>query len=340
MTSARARIVSDDARARAAALSLLPYVGLSAGDDGEAEVALVDASGPEAPPELAEIESNAQVRVIVFGLNAWRLAAHAGAAVDGALTPARLARALAAASTKRDSVEPADAGAESPAPSERKFKALVAEDHPISREVLSRILQRMGHETTVAEDGRQAVDRVVEGDFDIVFMDVQMPGMDGLEATRRIRALGGEKARTPIVAMTASAMDFDRAACLEAGMTAICRSRSAATRSPTRWRKSRRGASERAQRCATGTRRPASPLTPWRRGSAALRSSRRRPGRGAEPRLLRGSADGPLDRSRLPASRTTCRTWSSPRPATRRRRSARRRRSCATEPASFRRWWR
>jgi len=219
VASARARIVSDDARTRAAALSLLPYVGLSAGDDGEAEVALVHASGPEAPPELAEIERNARVRAIVFGLDAWRLAARADAAVDGALTPVRLARALAAAATKRDGAKPADAGAATPAPSVRKLKALVAEDHPISREVLSRILQRMGHETTVAEDGRQAVDRVVEGDFDIVFMDVQMPGMDGLEATRRIRALGGEKARTPIVAMTASAMDSDRAACLEAGMT-------------------------------------------------------------------------------------------------------------------------
>jgi CheY-like chemotaxis protein/nitrogen-specific signal transduction histidine kinase len=216
--SARARIVSDDARAREAALSLLPYVGLSAGDDADAEVALVDASGPEAPSEFAEIERNAQVRVIVFGLDAWRLGARVAATIDGALTPARLARALAAASIRHDAAKSAGAGAATPAPSERKLRALVAEDHPISREVLARLLQRMGHETIVAEDGRQAVDRVVESDFDVVFMDVQMPEMDGLEATRRIRALGGEKARTPIVAMTASALDSDRAACLEAGM--------------------------------------------------------------------------------------------------------------------------
>ncbi len=79
------------------------------------------------------------------------------------------------------------------------------------------MLRRMGLETALASNGADAIARAVAEPWDVVFMDVRMPGIDGLEATRRIRQqLAGRKLR--IVALTANAMEEDRAACLAAGM--------------------------------------------------------------------------------------------------------------------------
>jgi CheY-like chemotaxis protein len=96
---------------------------------------------------------------------------------------------------------------------------LVAEDNLVNRAVATGILRKQGHVLVHAANGREAVEAVTRGTFDLVFMDVQMPEMDGFEATRRIRELeeatGGH---TPIVAMTAHAMAGDRERCLAAGM--------------------------------------------------------------------------------------------------------------------------
>lgn len=70
----------------------------------------------------------------------------------------------------------------------------------------------------LARNGAEAVEKVLSGGFDLVLMDMQMPEVDGLEGTRRIRALDGDLARIPIVAMTANAMKGDRKICLDAGM--------------------------------------------------------------------------------------------------------------------------
>ena len=98
------------------------------------------------------------------------------------------------------------------------MRVLVAEDNDVNQILISAVLARMGHSTHLVADGRQAVEAVRAADYDVVLMDLQMPGMDGVEATQAIRALQGACARVPIVAMTANAFEEDRDACLAAGM--------------------------------------------------------------------------------------------------------------------------
>jgi CheY-like chemotaxis protein len=105
------------------------------------------------------------------------------------------------------------------AESRRKLRVLLAEDNAINRKLAARLLEKCGHSVTVAIDGVEAVAAVQEGEFDLVLMDVQMPNMDGLEATAAIRALErGTTRHIPIVAMTAHAMKGDQERCLAAGM--------------------------------------------------------------------------------------------------------------------------
>ena len=101
---------------------------------------------------------------------------------------------------------------------QRPLSILVAEDNAVNRMVAVGLLERQGHRVVAVEDGAEAVDAVRSGRFEVVLMDMQMPGMDGVEATRRIRALPGPLARIPVIALTATAVqsEFDR--CIAAGM--------------------------------------------------------------------------------------------------------------------------
>jgi CheY-like chemotaxis protein len=99
------------------------------------------------------------------------------------------------------------------------LRVLVAEDNPINRRLAVALLERMGHSPVIVENGRDAVREVEKGNFDLVLMDVQMPEVDGLEATAAIRTAERFTGRcTPIIAMTAHAMKGDREQCLNAGM--------------------------------------------------------------------------------------------------------------------------
>jgi signal transduction histidine kinase/ActR/RegA family two-component response regulator len=97
---------------------------------------------------------------------------------------------------------------------------LVVDDHPVNREVARIMLEAFGCDVVEVCDGQQALDAVAGQPFDLVLMDVRMPVMDGLEATRRIRAEEGAAAGLSIVAMTADAMPEDVTRCLAAGMNA------------------------------------------------------------------------------------------------------------------------
>jgi CheY-like chemotaxis protein/HPt (histidine-containing phosphotransfer) domain-containing protein len=101
----------------------------------------------------------------------------------------------------------------------RPLRVLLAEDGLVNQKLAVGLLQKYGHQVVVAGNGQEAIEALQSREFDLVLMDVQMPGMDGLQATRRIRAAETEShRRIPIIAMTAHAMKGDRERCLAAGM--------------------------------------------------------------------------------------------------------------------------
>lgn len=106
---------------------------------------------------------------------------------------------------------------------DRALRILAAEDNPVNQLVLSTLLEQIGLEVTLAGDGAEAAAAFEASSWDLVLMDVQMPTMDGLEATRRMRAIEAARGlpRTPILALTANAMTHQIGECLAAGMDAV-----------------------------------------------------------------------------------------------------------------------
>jgi CheY-like chemotaxis protein/HPt (histidine-containing phosphotransfer) domain-containing protein len=98
------------------------------------------------------------------------------------------------------------------------LRILVAEDNAVNQKVALRLLERLGYQADVSANGHETLDRLDGAPYDVVLMDVRMPGMDGLEASRAICARWSPRQRPRIIAMTAEAMEGDRERCLAAGM--------------------------------------------------------------------------------------------------------------------------
>jgi signal transduction histidine kinase/DNA-binding response OmpR family regulator len=126
----------------------------------------------------------------------------------------RLVETLAGPEPGQREISAPDDGAAPSAP----LRILLVEDNPVNRTVALRLLERLGHEADTAANGREALERLESASYDVVLMDVQMPEMDGLEASREICARWPASRRPRIIAMTAEAMEGDREQCLAAGM--------------------------------------------------------------------------------------------------------------------------
>ena len=113
---------------------------------------------------------------------------------------------------------PATASVAPAAPAAATRQVLLVEDNPINQKLAMTLLNRLGYAPVLAENGQQALDALALQPYDLVLMDMQMPVMDGLEATRMIRASGQSYATIPIVALTANAMQSDKDLCNAAGM--------------------------------------------------------------------------------------------------------------------------
>jgi PAS domain S-box-containing protein len=123
------------------------------------------------------------------------------------------------AGAKADSILPGSAKTKSPVPGSRSLRILLAEDNVINRALATNILEKRGHSLVHAVNGREAAAAAAREPFDLIVMDVQMPVMDGFDATSSIREFEqGSDRHTPIAAMTAHAMAGDRERCLAAGM--------------------------------------------------------------------------------------------------------------------------
>ena len=117
--------------------------------------------------------------------------------------------------------EPVKASVEAPKMALGGLHILLVEDNPTNRLVASKMLEAMGVRVSMAADGRQGVDAAIASPPDLILMDVQMPVMDGLEATRALRAHDGPISKIPIVGLTANAMSHQQRAYLEAGMSGV-----------------------------------------------------------------------------------------------------------------------
>jgi CheY-like chemotaxis protein len=111
-----------------------------------------------------------------------------------------------------------DPPTEQPAPNDARARLLVAEDNEINQVVVARMLEKQGYGVEVVPDGKRALEALGRDHYAAVLMDCHMPRVDGYEATRTLREREGSERHTPVIAMTASAMEGDRERCLAAGM--------------------------------------------------------------------------------------------------------------------------
>jgi signal transduction histidine kinase/DNA-binding NarL/FixJ family response regulator len=208
----RAALICSVERGREAAAKIMVASGFDIADPAAAEWIFVDAEQQHAIWDWPIAPGQ---KIIAFGVDAAHGEKRFAAVIGGALSPGRLARMVAsldhAGSSREDGGEPVQK-------SSRRLKILVADDTRTNQLVLFGLLGGLGHDVAIADNGLAAVKMIEESDYDLIFMDVHMPEMDGLQATRCIRAMGNGKAVVRIVAMTASAFASDVEACRTAGM--------------------------------------------------------------------------------------------------------------------------
>ena len=119
----------------------------------------------------------------------------------------------------RVATPPSGAAAPQAPDARRPLKILVAEDIEANRAVMAAMLEKLGHEAHFAEDGAQAIEAVGKDDYDVILMDIQMPNVDGLAATRAIRGIGGRWANLPVIAVSAYSQQADKDAAFGAGVS-------------------------------------------------------------------------------------------------------------------------
>ncbi len=229
-----------------------------------------------------------------------------------------------------------EAGTEAPIPRPRTSRSglvLVVDDNATNQKVAVRMLETLGHRADVAANGMEAVDACARVPYDLVLMDCRMPGMDGYDATGIIRAAEGSGRRTPIVAMTASAMLADRQRCLEVGVDDYLSK-------PVRLAE----VADKVDQWLLGGRNRCLPPRPSHRTPPASPSTppRWRGRRSESPRASRPSRRKPPSSQGLATSRARTTGWSSSRPSApvaARSSTARSSRGCvSSDPTSWRDW--
>ena len=100
----------------------------------------------------------------------------------------------------------------------KQYRILIADDDFVSLKAAQKILEKRGYNTSTARSGKEVLDRIADDQFDLILMDIKMPGMNGMDATKQIRGKKSELKNIPIVAMTAYAMYGDKERLLQAGI--------------------------------------------------------------------------------------------------------------------------
>jgi CheY-like chemotaxis protein len=219
-------------------------------DDGRAAIAAVDAArtrgeafdfivldarmpdleGISVADDIVRRGAHQGARIILLtsdprpGEVARAITAGVSACLAKPIIPAELRRAIGRLVVTRPAVpaSPGTADNTAAAAAHRALRILLVEDNRVNQKLATRLLERAGHSVLVADNGREGVGAFRREAFDLILMDVQMPEMDGLEATAAIRAAEADTgAHVPIIAMTAHAFAEDRARCLAAGMDAF-----------------------------------------------------------------------------------------------------------------------
>ncbi|MDQ3127934.1 MAG: GAF domain-containing protein, partial [Chloroflexota bacterium] len=185
------------------------------------DLQMPERDGIELAGDLAALRPDDPIPVVILSSvgHHGRTAPNVRATLVKPVKPSALHDALATAlgSDEPATNGPGPATTASIAPAERTLRILLAEDNAVNQKLALRLLERLGHQADVADDGVAAIEALEAADYDLVLMDVQMPRLDGLEATRQIRTRWPDR-RLRIVGLTANAMAGDREACLAAGM--------------------------------------------------------------------------------------------------------------------------